>query len=177
MAKQLTDNAFTARMQEENNMLMKLNDDKVLNISSMNKSNTEYRIIINAPCYLFTENYGEPRLSNGPHEVRMSIPREYPYVKPRVYFPDAQKRIAHINVWPTGTVCTGDHWQEQCHNLVFLVEKLMLAMTFNPIAIGFKSMADNKYYEWMRTMSIKQKFPTFKWSAPKERTSRIIKVQ
>jgi len=34
--------------------LMKLNDDKVLNISSMNKSNTEYRIIINAPCYLFT---------------------------------------------------------------------------------------------------------------------------
>jgi len=54
MAIQLTDNDFTTRMREENKMLMKLNDDKVLNISSMNKSNTEYRIIINAPCYLFT---------------------------------------------------------------------------------------------------------------------------
>lgn len=177
MAKQLTDSAFLARLQEEKNMLMKLNDGRVLNITSMNRSNTEYKIIVNGPCYVFTENYGEPKLSSGPHELRMTIPREYPYIKPRVFFPNPQKRIAHVNVWSTGTVCTGDHWQEECHNLVFLIEKLMLAMTFDPIAIGFESMADSKYCEWMRKMSIKQRFPTFKWSAPTERTSRIVKVR
>lgn len=175
MDRQLTDSQFIARLQEEKEELLKLNDD-VLNITPLNRLNTEYKITVNAPCYLYTENYGEPVLSNGPHELKMTVSREYPFNKARIYFTDVNKRLAHVDVFPTGTVSIGDVWDPHCHNLVYLVKKMMLLLSFDPCFINFYSMSDKNYRDWMKKMVLNRKFPTFKWSEPVTATRKIIKL-
>lgn len=175
MEKQLPDSVFLARLQEEKEMLLKLNDD-VLSIMPLNRLNTEYKITVNAPSYLYTENYGEPILSNGPHALKMSVPREYPFVKPRIYFIDASKRTAHVDVYPTGSVSLSDVWHPESCTLRWLVERLMLHMSFSPTYIHFESMCDRHYRDWMKKMVLNRKFPTFKWSEPVTATRKIIKL-
>lgn len=179
MDQQLTDSQYLARLQEEKTMIMKLNDDKVLKISSNNRMNSEYTVTVNGPCYLYSTDYAEPKLSLGPHNLKLVVPRGYPFDKPRIYFVDENKRLAHVNVFKSGTVCTGVEWHPQSHNLVHVIKKTMQAMTFDPMAIRFDSMADKSYRDWMKKMLLNRKFPTFKWTEPSGATPgsrRIIKL-
>ena len=106
----------------------------------------------------------------------MLISREYPFNKPRIYFTDANKRLAHVNVFNTGTIDSGCCWHPESHNLVYLIKRLMLLMTFDPMAICFDSMSDKNYRDWMKKMVLNRKFPTFKWSEPVTATRKIIKL-
>ncbi|MCR4801782.1 MAG: hypothetical protein K5895_02095 [Lachnospiraceae bacterium] len=169
----LNDIQFRTRMINEKNALMLLNTRRsVLEIQPTSLDLTEYRITINAPSYIIGPN-NIPVLSNGPHILIMTVERDYPYIcedsyernqhKPKIRFEDPNKRLTHVNVFPSGTICTGDYFNPQYHDLTYLVNKAMFAISFTPETIGYTSMADATWEKWMKEMQKKNKFPTFQW--------------
>ena len=120
---------------------------------------TKFYVTVHAPSYVVGKNGGEPVLKHT-HKFTMYVGSDYPMNKPRVVFDNKDERIAHINVWDTGTFCLSE-WSPKICNLGTTIWKCVHAIAFDPANWRKDSMACSANLAYVEKWEKAGALPTF----------------
>ena len=119
----------------------------------------QFHVKVMAPSWIVGKKEGEEELAYV-HEFTVYPGSDYPYKKPRVVFDQPSKRIKHINVWETGTICISD-WSPKMCNIATTISKCIHAIAFDPGNWRKDSMACSDNLPFVEKLEAEHKVPTF----------------
>lgn len=120
---------------------------------------SKFYVTVHAPSYVVSKGGAEPTLKYT-HKFTVYVGSNYPADKPRVVFDNKDERIAHINVWDTGTFCIGE-WAPKMCNIGTTISKCIHAIGFDPTNWRKDSMACSANLAFLEKKEREGAFPTF----------------